>query len=771
MANLGSIPTLVGQGMLDRAETLAREQMDAAALASDEAAKAAVALAGVRVAKLLRAPLDQQPVHLDAAIEPLQRVLRAYPDHRRAPWLRFQRLVIDLAVAQRQAAVLAASPNDERQRLTVLAVLIERGRELQTQEQTVAELIAVAFDQQERSAWIDELMALRNAIAVKRVEVLLSRGELFSAGSDDALAAAAEAQQAAIAALALVRDDPAQRAALTRMRCEALRRMGQAEQAVELLQPLLAAGAPERPGADDAGGQLDDATLALAVRLALELQQMPRAERLLERHYGDRPAEAAAAPESDLARLRYLIAMSSEQADSQQPSQQVGDWIETIRQRGGDFAQRRAETIAVELLGRSPAAQLDPRIVIAQAAAELRAGKAAQAAARLGTAAQQTAEPAAARRLAIAGAAALSSIGDEPAAAQLLLDVVDAQPQAPEAAALQLQAAVLLDRYLRTNPDGAAGIAAVQVDDLLRQTIQLWPHQPAAAQARDWLVTRLLAAEQHVEAAIVASPQNGSAATAQQWETAVLRWSEALAKTPLVTAELAVNAAVEQLALQALEHLPADLPAAAIGRRQLIALFGNAALAAAAEPTEDDEAFIRWLLAVRCGDAAAPPPDEVNALIRRAAAERLVADGIAFPARRAHLAAAIEQLDDAEPTLARATALLWSERWREADAVLDRWLQLRDAASRPAAAMTAAKVLSQAPQPDAKRRALARLAAASAKLPQGSAAWHAVKLATLELLSELDQRAEAARLAQYILLTRPPDDPATLARYQKWSEP
>src|SRR5690606_26907841 len=189
---------------------------------------------------------------------------------------------------------------------------------------------------------------------------------------------------------------------------------------------------------------------------------------------------------------------------------------------------------------------------------------------------------------------------------------------------------------------------------------------------------------------------------------------------PLVTAELAVNAAVEQLALQALEHLPADLPAAAIGRRQLIALFGNAALAAAAEPTEDDEAVIRWLLAVRCGDAAAPPPDEVNALIRRAAAERLVADGIAFPARRAHLAAAIEQLDDAEPTLARATARLWAERWREADAVLGRWLQLRDAASRRAAAMTAAKVRSQAPQPDAKRRALARLAAASAKLPQGS---------------------------------------------------
>src|SRR5690606_21021261 len=125
------IESLVRQGEVDRAEALARAQLDGAELSSDEAAKGAVALAGVRVAKLLRAPLDQQQTHYTAATEPLQRVLRAYPDHRRAPWLHFQQAAIDIAVAQRQAAVLAATPGDEQLRLTVLATLIESSRDLQ----------------------------------------------------------------------------------------------------------------------------------------------------------------------------------------------------------------------------------------------------------------------------------------------------------------------------------------------------------------------------------------------------------------------------------------------------------------------------------------------------------------------------------------------------------------------------------------------------------------------------------------------------------------
>ncbi len=776
LPGLETIPVLVGQGMLDQAEALARKHLDAAVLSSDEAAQGAVALASVRVTKLLRAPLDQQPVHLEAAREPLLRVLRAYPDHRRAAWLRFQQAAIDVAVAKRQAVVLTVTPGADRQRLEVLAVLIERGRDLQALEQEVAEQIAIAFEQRDRSAWIDELMALRNAIAVKRVETLLQRGELFAAGSDDALAAAAEAQQTAITAMSLVRGDPVRQAELVRMRCEALLRMGQVEQAVDVLQPLLAAAADSTADSQQPAlaGKLNDPTLALAVRLAVEQNQIPLAERLLASHYGDHPTEAAAAPESDLARLRFLIAQSRGSTNDQQHQQAIGAWMEAIRQRGGDFAQRRAETIVVELLGQSLADSTDPRIVLAKAAADLRAGNAMQAAEQLRSAAHGTTDPIVAKQLAIAGAAALSRAGQQSAAAELLREISLAHQQTPEMAELHLQAAVLLDQLTRAAATDPAAVSSETetVDQLLRQTLQLWPGDPAAEQARSWLVARLLANGKPVEAAIAASPHDFSTATDQQWGTAASLWIQALAAIPLVNSDLTVDPAVERLALQALAHFPAQVPAAAAGRQRLIALFGGGEFIAAMSPSAIEENFVRWLVAVRRGEAAGVLPIAgIAPLIRQAAAARLIADGIATPSRRGALGAAIEQLAGDEPTLERAVALLWTDRWQDADVVLDRWVQDRGIADRPAATMTAALVLRHAPHRDAKHRALARLTAASAQLPLGSDAWHQSKLATLEVLSELDQQAEAVRLARYILLTRPPKDPAVQARYQSWSEP
>ncbi len=703
-------------------------------------------------------------------------VLRAYPDHRRSPWLYYQQAAIDIAVAQRQAAVLAATPSDEQLRLAVLATLIERSRDLQELQDKVAQSIAAAFEQRDRSPWIDELMALRNAIAVKRVEVLLRRGELFPAGSDDALAAAAEAQQAAVAALGLVRDEAARRADLLRMRCAALLRMGQAEQAAELLRPLLDASTDDTGQSDHLADQptLDDGTLALAVRLALELGQLQQAEALLASHYGDRPADAAAAPESDLARLRFLIAAAqAETADAQQQKQQVGDWMEAVRRRGGDFAQRRAETIVIERLGRSSGQLTDPRIVIAKAASALRAGNALQAAEMLATAARQASEPAAARQLGIAGAATYSSAGDGFAAAKLLLDVAVAHEQ-PGSAELHLQAAMLLDRHVRAEPEDASAVSANanQVDKLLRQTMHRWPGEPAAEQAHRWLVARLVAAGQRTEAAIVASPKDDPAAQDEQWESAAALWTEALAEVPLLTADWTINPTTEQLTLQALEHFPADVPAAKRCRRRLIALFGSARLAGALVQSNNSEPFIDWLLAVRRGRQSGPPPlQDVSPTVHQAAVQRLVADGIDASQQRLPLAAAILKLENDAATVPRAVALLWTEKWQQADAVLDRWL--KDSSGQPghAAAITAAGILSRSPQPDAKRRALERFAAAAAQLPQGSEGWHQAKLATLELLGELDQSQEAARLARYILLTRPPEDPAIQAHYRRWSEP
>jgi hypothetical protein len=767
---------------------------------------------------VMRQPMAEEAVGIAAAIEPIDRVLAAYPDHGRSAWLRFQRHLVDAAVARRRGLAELATPGDDARRLTTLAAMIATARELLALQEEVAREIAEAFARRDPASSIDQRMSLRNAIAAERVDLLLRRGELFPPGDADFLAAAEEADRAAVDALSMVRQDVAAEDRLIRMRCEALLRMGQPEKAAEWLSRIV-----DRPtdveGGTSATPEMADATRAMAVRVAIAMNENARAERLLEAFYGDDPSAAGPAPETDLARLQFLIASIDERTGAGDPDTAIGDWVDAIRRRGGDFAFRRAQSIAAQSLGErtwggsgdgATGPPIDARIVMAKAVTILRGGDPSAAADLLAAAAIRATVAGDARSLGIAAAAAFTKAGREPDGAHLLYKIAITHSDHSESDSLALQAAVMLDRAADT----------ATVDLWLRETIRRWPDSRSAGRARQWLVERLTARGLLVEAAVAATPVENAQGHDSDWEAATTRWVKTLSGLPFWDDSwrtTATGAAALALAIDVLEQ--ARTESADRCRWTLIALFGDApglaespGLADAVGSTGDD--LVDWLLRMRRGEALADPPrrapetdvssadgarSAADEAVRIAAIASLAADGSQSEAaadRAARLILALsrdfpgampsdragDEVAD-RPELAppavwgQAQALVWAGDWRSAEAAIDRMLSRRrsdpknafDASASIAEQSRAASLLAQSPDPIAKERALARMLKLGGGIPRSSPQWHAVKLATIRMMSELGQPDRAKQLAAYVLLTQPPSDPEINAEYQRWS--
>lgn len=765
----------VDAGDFDAAAALAERHFDAIELGDDEAAKRAIVLSKLRVEVLLRTPMSQQPTLVAAAAEPLDRILNAYPDHRFAAWLRFQRLALDTAVARRRGLAILAAPGDDAERLSALASLIKTAGGMRDLQNEVAESIAKAFAQREQPARIDHLMSLRNAIATERVGVLLARGELFPSESDDFLAAATEANQAAIEALAMVRDDSAVQSDLVTMRCEALLRMGQPDDAARVLVPLLAASA------ESAKERLppSDATRAMAVRIAIQRQQLSDAQQWLDSHYGDQPHKAPTSPLSDLARLRFLIASGSPLTDH---------WIKSIGTRGGDYLVRRAQMIASELLGPDAVQAANGDLVIAEAGLLMRKGDATAAANLLETYLQKTEDAQSALKVATRAAAILTGVKRQSDAAELLAKTATRFDAHQGSAELMLQAAMLHDEQAN----------APQTDQILRDLMNRWPTNPNAMLARDWLVDRTEKTATTLAAAIVATPDpaTDSAVVAalaawqdppeQQrfdvfynatWQRAETLWIRVFAEIDPFDHSLQLSQAFRDARAQATQSLgQSQSPAARRCRKTIATLFQDTQQlndASFRDSPIDDKPLIQWLYAIRIGGAIVVPPASHDNDLSAAAGMALMIDGRKLPAMRVTLSNAMIALLANVPgtELAHCQALVWNGNWKLAPKLLDHWIAARPSGEKTEiAAMQAAKLISQANDPAAPSIALDRYLKLSKDVSTRSPRWHSIKLATIESMITAGKPDEAKQLAQYILITRPPIDLETNARYETLSQ-
>jgi len=82
--------------------------------------------------------------------------------------------------------------------------------------------------------------------------------------------------------------------------------------------------------------------------------------------------------------------------------------------------------------------------------------------------------------------------------------------------------------------------------------------------------------------------------------------------------------------------------------------------------------------------------------------------------------------------------------------------------------LQAAKLISQSSDPAAQQVALERYLKLSKEVSTKSPRWHSIKLATIESMIATGKSDEAKQLAQYILITRPPIDAETKARYEEF---
>jgi hypothetical protein len=767
-----AIKQRISSGQFDEAAKLALQQFDAIEPGNDEAAKWAIILSKLRVEILLRWPIASEQPLVAAATEPVERILTAYPDHRFAAWLRFQRLAVDTAVARRRGLAIQAAPGDDTQRLSALASLIKTAGGLRDLQDEVVASISAAFAKREQPARLDQLMSLRNAIATERVGVLLSRGELFPADSDDFLAAAAEANQAAIDALAMVRDDPALQSDLVTMRCDALLRMGQPDEAARLMAPLVAASV----STEKERQPLSDPARAMAVRIAIELNQLSAARQWLDAHYGDQPNDAPPSPQSDLARLRFLIASKSAATEQ---------WIEAIGKRGGDYLYRQAQTIAIELLGPDAANSAGGDLVIAEAGVLMRKGDATAAASLLEAQLRKTTDAQSALKMAKLAAAVLARTNRLSDAANLLAETSRRFAADDGAADLMLQAAVMQDQIGE----------ATKTDQVLRELISRWPAHQKSMLARDWLIDRTEKTATTIATAIAATPDPATDAAvvaaivaanddpderreievahAAAWQRAETFWIRAFAEVDPFDESLQLSAAFGDLRQQAAESLDQSKSPAALRCRKTIAtLFQDTQRLSVPEFHNlpiDEKPLIEWLYAIRTGGAITDPPASQDNELRAIVGVALMIEGQETPTMRATLGnAMISLLSDVPKTeLLRGQALVWIGNWQLAPELLDRWIAGQASGDQyEVAAMQAAKLLSQSNDPAAKQMAMERYLKLSKESSTKSPRWHRIKLATIESMVEAKKPDEAKQLARYVLITRPPADEATKKRYE-----
>jgi tetratricopeptide (TPR) repeat protein len=517
---------------------------------------------------------------------------------------------------------------------------------------------------------------------------------------------------------------------------ESLRRLGELDQAADTIRPLLLS-APE------------DASLrALASRILIDQGNLAQAIRQLDAWTSGNQTSNL---DIDLVRLQLAIREAQSQAQpTAQAQKSVGDWIQRIGTRHGDFARRRAERLVLGTSLASGSNKLDPRIIIAQAATRLREGNATQAAEMLESASRSATDPAASLQLAIAGAAAFQKAEEIANAARLLRETSLTHYEQPDAPKLHLQSALLQSQT-------AAPEALIEH---LQEGVMTWPGDPSSMTAIDWLIRIHDARGELLEKAEAATLGHPSWMTRERLEQATTHWADAIVAAPFADRDTLARTAID--AFEKYE--------AAAGANESIAflatLFRNRDGLSGIDVNASGPEWIRWLLLIRKGGAVKEMPDltGVTDRLRVAAADRLIADGNDSVQEQKAIGRAVLSLVGAAASIQAAQAHGWMGDWRKAESMLDELR--RQAPDDFSIAQQSASLLARAPDERARRAGLKLWMSLSSQLKQGSDPWHQAKLATITTMKSWGETEEAKRLADFILLTQPDLAPQWVKQYR-----
>ena len=696
--------------------------------------------------------VEQLDKAIVASVEPINqlRVLGAdssidvFPD---AEVISIRRLLL-------RSAIIAASVSPPSQQRTTELIsrvarlqsdtidLLDRARDRWSQSTTASD----SKLPRDRKVMQSQLKRLVGELVLQRVTIALLQTELFKPATHDFRAAAAECIRLAKDAVLEFPDSAPAKQIARSMLADAYLRSGDQRSAKNLIDQTLATDSSE----------LSSVWLALRVRQLLAEGRFSEARKTCDGFESNLTLTEIAEHQSiemDFAKLEVLIAGDTSDAT-------VAAWIDTIARRHGEFARRRAQSVAIDWLRESGMSSQDgshrkvnPSLIAAQGEDLLRRGNAAQASQLLREAALAEKLPDTAFQFALKSAAAAVKAKKQTAAVDVLCDVARRFPQHSTSAQTMLQAAVLLTKPSPGETDPRSRIE--RLDEILQEITQAWPQTKSASGANRWRCRLLSESGFHQRAALAALE--------------FVTLSENAAHVALVG-----DYAFEYLSR--LDSEDVDQPLSTVTETLL-------------ESSTDDPKFwdqvkrvAVWMFdsddLLRCKGAVAGS-DSLNELLgkieslRKGTATAVDANGVEekWVQRLRWRLQRDAMLDSGSQSSIGNVLLNWpsDDPWDQIKASY--WARQTEASIKAivdyatkstvadAILQDAIRVLSQ-PGNDRSLFAAVELSdRLSARKPVGSVLWYDAKLTGLQLLVRSGKEEQARKRAKYLLLTQPPEDP------------
>lgn len=761
--------TLSEGGRLEDAEWLCRRSIQSSPPGQLSHAKWTARLAIVLARRGASSLFDGKASDLQARIEPaiqsscqpIDELLTSYPDSPSTEFLAATKLVVRQRVLSAAIVAAAVSPLNEQ----LVNELLSRVSRLQDDTTELKKAARERWSERNalprsRSSDLESISAdqynrLVQELSVQRVSLAVLQTELFGPSTADYRSAAAAAVMLAEqAVLALPDAVPAKRAARALL-AESLLRSGDYAAAGELIRKVRSEPSVQR----------SPVWTALQVRYELAAGNRSEANRICESFYGSPNStsgqETPPSLEMDFAKLDVLL--SDAGADSE-----IATWLDFIQGRGGAFARRRAEAIAIRELRRGASSmagpsgrQINPSLIAAQGEDWLRRDDPSRAATLLREAALAEPQAEIAFGYAIKSAASATAAADFGEAISVLRDTARKHPAAEEAAGLMMQAALLASKPFRPVDDPKSRLGLLE--ELLREMSQTWPASEIAVQANAWLCRILSQTDRQEEAAraslellTLGQRTDLLEPTATHWFGYVTELDPTAATTQLTSLAAALHELAE-------ENDQFEEPI----RRVSVWLFDRDQLTERSSSLDAQgkaSEFLKQLARFRFTGQGTIETAGVAAPILERSRWRLQRDATLEASLQRPVGVVLAEWPDSSEWQ-KAMAQLWSA---QDDISIARIKRLALAGNGKSQSLRRGMELLAASQSaSAKRNAVELSDRLAGTMPIASPNWYSVKLQAIGWLSSSGQLDESQKRARYVLLLHPPVDAGLRMQFER----
>ncbi|WP_145389324.1 hypothetical protein [Stieleria neptunia] len=702
---------------------------------------------------------------IDSACQPLVLLLSSYPESPSVVFLHATRLAIRQRILRAAIVAASVSPPDPSLTDELLSKFSRLQYDVNELQETARREWSARTAETTRGAKspgriaADQYQRLLQELSLQRVSIALLQSELFPRGSDDYRAAAADAAVVAEEAILTLPDGSEAKRVARALRAESLLRSGDVAAAGEI---IAAAGGPS--AANDS-----PRWTALRIRLALAKGDSASARAICDAYYRS-SGSADAQPQNlevDFAKLDVLLADAKDDG-------QVARWIDRIERRGGAFARRRAESIAIALLrstaspdGMADRRRLSPALIAAQGEDWLRRKDPRQAAGLLREAALAEPVPEAAFQYAAKSAAAAIAAKDSQQAIEVLRQTARKHAIDDNATQLTMQAALLASKPFAGADDPKRRLTLLE--DLLKEVSQTWPSSEAALKANEWLCRILVQSGRREQAARDALELLTLGQRVDQFEPTLTLWFDYLSKLELDQVTNELNSLAATLGELAAEN---DAFAAPVHRAAILffdrpQMAFDATTLTGADPSTE---FLRRLERFRAsggGGGEAIATDAVDDTILLRARWRLQRDAMLDAATQPAIGSVLLGWPDASEWQT-ATAQFWSAPDDTSVKGIVRLALSGDA--KPQSLRRGMRLLAGSDSKAAKRSAIELADRLAATMKIGNEDWYQAKLQAIEWLAEIGDQEQSRKRAQYVLLLHRPVDGATRKRFEAFAK-